>query len=180
MPNRSISSSLKSNLFRREDIVWKFLKIVSILAQSLGKSQESCPVSNVVISALRKEESRSRIRGGEPVFRRRKSVSRDISLTDRFQLVHARNPNDRPTVADFHKTVSIPMFSNHPSRSRFSFPFSVHYSTFLQHLHDLGVIISNNFHPIGNNREIIFSGTSRASLKRLQKIGRCLWFRNSP
>lgn len=178
MPNRSISSSLRSNLFRREDIVWKFLKIVSILAQSLAFYQESCPI--VVISALRKEESRSRIRGGEPVFRRRKSVSRDISLTNRFQLVHARNSNDRPTVADFHKTVSIPMFSNHPSRSRFSFPFSVHYSTFLQHLHDLGVIISNNFHPIGNNREIIFSGTSRASLKRLQKIGRCLWFRNSP
>lgn len=85
MPNRSISSSLRSNLFRREDIVWKFLKIVSILAQSLAFCRESCPI--VVISALRKEESRSRIRGGEPVFRRRKSVSRDISLTNRFQLV---------------------------------------------------------------------------------------------
>lgn len=105
MPNRSISSSLRSNLFRREDIVWKFF---SILAQSLAFCQESCPI--VVISALRKEESRSRIRGGEPVFRRRKSVSRDISLTNRFQLVHARNPNDRPTVADFHKTVSIQCF----------------------------------------------------------------------
>lgn len=110
MPNRSISSSLRSNLFRREDIVWKFLKIVSILAQSLAFCRESCPI--VVISALRKEESRSRIRGGEPVFRRRKSVSRDISLTDRFQLVHARNPNDRPTVADFHKTVSINVFES--------------------------------------------------------------------
>lgn len=125
-----------------------------------------CSVGNVVISALRKEESRSRIRGGEPVFRRRKSVSRDISLTDRFQLVHARNLAyrsyyDRPTVARFsHKMARSQCFrANFESSIMFMFFLSflrpLLLCCFLQHLHDLErVIISNNFHPIGNNREI--------------------------